>query len=195
MTRTWRAVVTLAILTTGCEAGRRPDPIVIAGPTVPSPLPTVEPYIWDTRDELAVWVNNPVARGTLALEGSGPDAFVRIERADREWVMRGPDLVPAVAGVRTLRVRYRWQLDPSLSPTASKTVHVTAYFQTTTPLHPAFPVEQGAAHAVLQPSADWTDIAFDPGQFTARIEINYCYLRSTGANRGVLEIDRIELVP
>ena len=45
----------------------------------------------DTGDELAIWMSNPVARGSLALEGSGVEAFIRIDRADREWLLRGPD--------------------------------------------------------------------------------------------------------
>ena len=92
MTTTLRRVILLAVLTAGCDTGGRPPAFVIPGPTVPSPLPTAPPYVWDTRDELAIWMNNAVARGSLALEGSGVDAFIRIDRADREWLLRGPDL-------------------------------------------------------------------------------------------------------
>jgi hypothetical protein len=33
-----------------------------------------------------------------------------------------------------------------------------------------------------------------PGQYTPPIDVRYCYIHAFGANRGVLEIDRIEFV-
>jgi hypothetical protein len=192
-------IMVLALLTTGlllptgCKGPTRPSPFVIPGPTVPSDVPTALPYVWDTRDELAVWVENPVARGSLSVEGSGADGLIRIDRAEREWVLRGPDLTPPVTGVRTLRVRYRWRPDPGLSSVETLTLRATAFFQTTATLQP-FYHGQGAASANLEPQDDWTDISFVPGQFTPPIDVSYCYVYSSGANRGVLEVDRIELV-
>jgi hypothetical protein len=194
MTISLHRLIVLAILTTGCDTGGRPPAFVIPGPTVPSPLPTAPPYVWDTRDELSIWMNNPVARGPLALEGSGADAFIRIDRADREWLLRGPDLTPPAGGVRTLSLRYRWRPDPDLSSTASRIALVTAHFQTTTPVVGYDPLAQAAASSSLQPQNDWMDVALAPGSFKPPIEVAYCYLHSFGANRGVLEIDRIELV-
>lgn len=186
-------IVVLATLAAGCDEGMRPAAFVIPGPTVPSPLPTEAPFVWDTRDELSIWVDNPVARGPLSVEGSGQDGFIRIAQAEREWVLRGPDLSPPATGVRTLLVRYRWLPDPGLSPAAARNVHATAYLQTTASLQPHY-YGQGAASADIQPRSEWTDITFVPGQFTPPIDVSYCYLLSFGANRGVLEIDRIELV-
>jgi hypothetical protein len=187
-------LILLAVLTTGCDTGGRPPAFVIPGPTVPSPIPTAPPYRWDTYDELSIWMQNSVARGSLTLEGSGAEAFIRIDRADREWLLRGPDLTPPAAGIRTLSVRYRWRPDPGLPATAARTALVTAHFQTTIPVVGYDPTAQGAASADLEPRSDWTDIALIPGQFKPPIEVEYCYLHSFGANRGVLEIDRIELV-
>lgn len=194
MTIMVQRVILLAVLATGCDAGRRPATFVIPGPTVPSPVPITPPYVWDTHDELSIWMSNPVARGSLALEGSGAGAFVRIDRADREWLLRGPDLTPPVAGVRTLSIRYRWRPDPGLTAGAVLTALVTAHFQTTSAVVGYDPHAQAAASGKLEPRDDWTDVALIPGQFTPPIEIEYCYLHSFGANRGVLEIDRIELV-
>lgn len=194
MTPALRGAILLAVLTTGCDTGGRPPAFVIPGPAVPSPLPTAPPYVWDTHDELAIWMNNPVARGSLALEGSGADAFIRIDRADREWLLRGPDLTPPAPGVRTLSIRYRWRPAPDLPPTAARTALVTAHFQTTTPVVGYDPNAQGAASSDLEPRIDWTDIALVPGQFKPPIEVAFCYLHSFGANRGVLEIDRLELL-
>jgi len=56
------------------------------------------------------------------------------------------------------------------------------------------PIAQAAANIALEPAVDWTEVEFVPGQYKPPIEITYCYLRSLGANRGVIEIDRLELV-
>jgi hypothetical protein len=37
-------------------------------------------------------------------------------------------------------------------------------------------------------------VTLRPSQYTPPIDVSYCYVTSNGANRGVLEIDRIELV-
>ena len=188
----WCAIVS-AVLTMGCEGATRPSAFVIPGPAVPNPLPNAPPYIWDTRDELAIWIENPVALGSLALEGDGFSAFIRIAQAEREWTLRGPDLTPSATGVRTLLLRYRWRPDPALLPAAERTLRATAYFETTALLQP-FYYGQGAASAELQPREEWTDITMIPGQFTPPIDVSYCYIHAFGANRGVLEIDRIEFV-
>ena len=194
MTRFLPAIL-LALLTTGCEIGGRPPGVVVPGPAVPSPFPTVPPYVWDTADELSIWMHNPVARGSLALEGSGAEAFIRIDRPDRDWLLRGPDLEPAAEGVRTLSIRYRWRPDPGLPPNASLTARVSAYFQTTTPAVGDDPTAQAYVSSNLSPRDDWTDIALVPqGQFKPPTGVKYCYVQSYGANRGVLEIARIELV-
>src|SRR5687768_11088054 len=106
-------LMVLALLAGACEIGERPSEFAIPGPTVPSDVPTALPHVWDTREELGVWANNQVTRGTLTLEGSDGGAFIRIERADRPWLLRGPDLVPLAMQIRTLRLRYRWRLDPT----------------------------------------------------------------------------------
>lgn len=188
------ALILLGMVTAACDSGGRPQAFVIPGPTVPSSLPTLAPYTWDTHEELSVWTTNAVSRGSLAVEGSGAAAFIRIERADREFLLRGPDFAPAVAGVRTLSVRYRWRPDPALPSNASQVIHVTAHFQTTVPFVSYDTTAQAAASGTLQPRDEWTDIALVPGQFRPPIEVAYSYLHSLGGNRGVLEIDRIELV-
>jgi hypothetical protein len=188
------ALMIAVCLAAGCEIGDTGPAFVIPGPTVPTRVPTLEPYVWDTRDELLNWVENDAAKGPLAVEGSGAEAVIKITRADQTWVARGPDFAPAVTGVHTLRLRYRWRPDNSLPATATQTSYLTAYFQTTVPVHDFDPTEQAAAHATLQARDDWTTIDFRPGQFTPPIDVTYCYIHSLGANRGILEIDRIELV-
>jgi hypothetical protein len=195
MTTRLRPAIFLALLTAACEIGGRPPGVIVPGPAVPSPFPTAPPYVWETADELSIWMNNPVARGSLALEGSGPDAFIRIDRTDRDWLLRGPDLEPAAQGVRTVSIRYRWRPDPGLPPTEVQTTRVSAHFETRTPAVSGDPTAQAHMSSNLPPRGDWTEIALLPQeQFKPPTDVKYCYLQSYGANRGVLEIDRIELV-
>lgn len=194
MTRRCFAVALCTGLVAACDSGKRPESYVITGPSVPSPIPTASPYSWDTAQELAIWVNNPVARGGPTLKEFDTEAFIIFQSADKEWVLRGPDLVPPATGIQTLRMRYRWQPDAALSATASRTMNVTAYFQTVASIGWFDPNNQGAAAATLQPQEDWTEVRFTPSQYRPPIDVQYCYLHSFGGNRGVLEIDRIELV-
>jgi hypothetical protein len=195
MTTRFLPVILLAVLTAGCEIGERPPGVIVPGPTVPSPFPTVAPYVWDTADELSIWMNNSVARGSLALEGFGPDAFIRIDRTDQDWLMRGPDLEPAAEGVRTVSLRYRWRPDPGLAPGEVQTTQVSAHFETVRPTVSGDPTAQAHVSINLPPRGDWTDMAMIPqGQYKPPADVKYCYLKSYAANRGVLEIARIELV-
>jgi hypothetical protein len=86
-------------------------------------------------------------------------------------------------------VRYRWIPDPALQPAASRTGPLTAVFERVT-----FAADQPAAHAELAPASEWTERALTPGSFRDPLDVRYVYLRSGGWNRGVFEVDRIELV-
>jgi len=184
-------LVCLAIAATAC--GREsPESFVIPGPTVPSTIPTATPLVWDSREELDVWVHNAVSRGTMTLEGSGTEAFVRLDRPDVEWVLRGPDLSPPATAIRTARLRYRWRLDATLSPTAARTAWVTVHFDA--PALPEYHYGQASATLPLPPSDVFTDASFTLGSYLAAVDVRYVYVSSSGANRGVFEIDRIELV-
>ena len=190
-------LVTLVVLTTmvnvACESGDRPGAFVIPGPTVPSSLPTETPYVWDSREELVVWVNNSVSKGSFTIDGSGAAAIIRVDRPDSQWTLRGPDLSPAPTDVRTVEIRYRWVPDASLSPSASRTLQVTAYFETAAKL-PDYYHNQAASWATLEPREELSEIAFRPGQYTPPIDVRYVYFNCFGGNRGVLEIDRISLI-
>ena len=192
MTRRLRGLIA-AVLATGCSTQQQENAFVIPGPLVPSPLPAAT-YVWETREELDIWVNNAVTRGPLTLEGAGTDAFIRITRAEQQWVLRGPDFTPPADGVRTLRIVYRWRPDPGLPASAGRTAYVTAHFQTVRPIHTFDPTAQAAGHVTLQPNDNWNELTFIVDQYTPPIEVQYCYLHSAGANRGVIEIDRIELI-
>ena len=184
------------LLTGGCEVGRGSQPfLVITGPTVPSPVPTNAPYVWDTREELDIWVNNPVTRGPvpISLVGEGQDAFIRIEpkRGVDGWVLRGPDFTTLARSVRGLRLWYRWRLDPNLSPGASRTFSLSVLFEAA---NPPYPPQQPAAYAQLQPASERTEANVQPGSFRDPLDVKYVYLNQSSSNAGIFEIDRIELV-
>jgi len=175
----------------GCDHEARQS-FVIPGPTVPSTIPTAAPFVWDSRDELEVWVHNAVSRGSMSLEGSGPEAFVRLDRPDNEWVLRGPDLSPPATAIRSARLRYRWRLDPTLPAGASRTAYVTVHFDALG--LPEYQHGQASATVPLQPSDVFTEASFALSQFIPALEVRYVYVSCSGTNRGVFEIDRIELV-
>jgi hypothetical protein len=188
-----RAIALLigGLLVVACEAGGPGEPHIMPGPTVPSPLPTVSvsPFVWDTRAELEIWTTNRVSRGPLTIEGLGADAFIRIVPASADWVLRGPDYEPPAPAIRTVKVRYRWTPDPSLQPGAKKTGHLIAVFDRS-PLA----ADQPAAHAELPPSSEWAELALTPGSFRDPLDVRYVYFLPGAWNRGVFEIDRIQLV-
>jgi hypothetical protein len=175
----------------GCDREQRTS-YVIPGPSVPSSVPTATPFVWDSREELGEWVGNAVTRGSMTLEGSGAAAFIRLDRPEDEWTLRGPDLSPSPTGVRTARLRYRWRLDPTLALTASRTAYVTVHFDA--PGLPDYQHGQASATLALQPSDIFIDANFTIGQYIPALDVRYFYVSSSGANRGVFEIDRIELV-
>jgi hypothetical protein len=186
------AITFLTTAAIACDDIRRPSSI-IAGPAVPSPIPLTTPYVWDTREQLAVWIDNDVSRGHLELVGDGEGAFIRIAHDDLSWVLRGPDITPAAANARGLTIRYRWQQDSDVAARYASTITLTVYFETTVPDPP--PDSQPAAYRSLTPKSDWSILSFSPPPPMALTSgVRYVYLHSYSVNRGVLDIDRIELV-
>jgi hypothetical protein len=51
-----------------------------------------------------------------------------------------------------------------------------------------------AYHIPFHPGDGRVEFAFVPGQLKPPIDIESCYVQSPGANRGVLDIDGIELI-
>ena len=80
--------------------------------------------MWDSREELLDWVANAVTRGPITVEGDGAAAFIRVKLNFNNSVMRGPDLVPPVAGVRGVRIRARLRHDRSRSPQSVHTMEI-----------------------------------------------------------------------
>jgi hypothetical protein len=190
------AVTTLA----ACQAGQgNAVAYIIPGPTGPTPVATITPYVWDTRDELAVWLDSKVSRGPISLSGEGRDAVIRIETnfasvrleggASVQWVLRGPDFDTPVTGVRAVRIIYTWL--PALPNTSvpAATPDVTAAFEVPGAL-PGPDQRIFRSSIVREPSGEM--ILSD--RYVNPFDVRYLYLYSDGGNRGVLEIDSIALI-
>ena len=180
----------VALLTGACEVGGPKPARFIAGPAVPSPIPTGAPYVWDTQTELEVWTTNAVTSRQITVQGIGREGVINFDRPSESWVLRGPDLEPPAEGVLGVRIRYRWEPDPRLGPGASRTGSMTAHFEKV-----PFAVDQPEAHAwPVSPTDGWTELDFVPGSFRDGLNVRYVYITSSGFNPGVLQIDRIALV-
>jgi hypothetical protein len=105
----WFALVMTVSTLAGCErvSGGAVTTFI---PTAPS-VPTAQPLVWDSREELSAWVNNTITKGTVSVEGEGSDAFIRVVLGPQGVLLRGPDLEPPIAGITAVRLRYRWACD------------------------------------------------------------------------------------
>ena len=188
-----------ALVTSACRTGESGDPYVIPGPTGPTPVSTRESYVWDSRDELAIWIDNRVSRGPISMTGDGPNAVIRIETgqptfslengSSLEWVLRGPDFDAPVTGIRAVRIRYTWA--PALRNAAVPVAmpDIAAGFELSGK-HPIGIQMTLTSATVREPAGELTLENRNVRPFDAR----YVYLYSDGGNRGVLEIDSIALV-
>lgn len=107
-------IVAAAVLASACET-TPVEPTWTPGPSVPG-VATAGPLMWDAAEELAVWATNRASKGPISLEGTGPQAFIRIRfgvgtptlpgEDSLQVVLRGPDLAAPVR-ISGLRMRYR----------------------------------------------------------------------------------------
>ena len=63
----------------GCELDNAGTPQIIAGPSVPSPVPLHAPYVWDTREELAAWIENAVSHGSFSIDDADSNGAIAIQ--------------------------------------------------------------------------------------------------------------------
>src|SRR5205809_7530628 len=95
----------------GCELDNTGTPQVIPGPSVPSPVPLHAPYVWDTPEELRVWTDNAVSRGSFTIESDDSNGAIAIQFAGSSGgplLLRGPDIDPPAKAIRAFRIRYQW---------------------------------------------------------------------------------------
>lgn len=100
------AVVLSVGALSACETSP-PAPSVIPGPFVPA-VATAVPGVWDSRDELAPWVDNGATTGPATVAGDGTAAVIQVRVGEGGAALHGPDLDPSLATVVSGRIRYRW---------------------------------------------------------------------------------------
>ena len=119
-----------------CELDNTGTPQVIAGPSVPSPVPLHAPYVWDTPEELKVWTDNAVSRGLFSIDSDDSNGAITIQFAGSSippsggsfpLLLRGPDIDPPAQAIRAFRIRYQWltELPVSFYPTFFVAVEAT----------------------------------------------------------------------
>jgi hypothetical protein len=183
-------IAACAAIMAGCKFDNAGLPQIVPGPSVPSPVPLHAPYIWDTREELVVWIENAVSRGSFSIDDADSNGAIAVQfmgasgQSGGTLVLRGPDVVPPAPSIRAVRIGYQWLVDsPSsfglpLSVTAVATNAPGADFQ---PRH--FHLKAGPGWKEIE-VRDWGPVPLD---------VRYVYF-SAYANAGVLKIDAITLV-
>lgn len=175
---------------TGCSDV--PALVVIPGPAAPSRVTTDQPLVWDSREELLEWVANAVTRGPITVEGDGAAAFIRVKLDLKDYVMRGPDLVPPAAGVRGVRIRARLRHDRSRPPQAVQTEEFHLYFEV---IDPEVPNTQPTMRVNVPPGEEWLDLELKPALYCCLrpLTVRYAYVPFRSTSAATMEIDRIEL--
>ncbi len=199
MRTSWIALAAGVLFLAGCES-RGPAAHIIAGPAVPSPVPLSAPFVWDTQEQLAVWTENSVSRGSFWIDNDGADGTIAIEvpvsaPAAVGVLLRGPDFEPPVRALRTVQLRYKW-----LPTSGSSSLGLRAIFQ---------PVVndsgyQSTANASLKAGTEWQYADVGPiyqlsGHAPGTIgtpDVRYVYftMASGSSVGGLLKIDSISLV-
>ena len=173
-----------------CELDNAGTPHVIPGPSVPSPVPLHAPYVWDTPEELRVWTDNAVSRGSFSIDDTDSNGAIVIQfmgasgQAGGAVVLRGPDLVPPAPSIRAVRIRYQWLQDSAtgFSPPFSVAIDATNA--------PSADFQPGS-YVSLKAGPGWKEIEFRPP--ASPLDVRYVYF-SGYANAGLLKIDTIALV-
>jgi hypothetical protein len=178
-------VLSCALLSGGCELENGGVPHIIPGPSVPSPVPLRAPYVWDTREELAVWTANLVSRGSFSIDSDDSNGAIAIQLAGSSGtlVLRGPDIEPPAQAIRAVRIRYRWLPESGRLP-LSLWVAFEATNSTATDLQPR-------AFATLDAGAGWQEIDLRP---PSALDVRYLYFGTYSPGPGVLKLDTIALV-
>jgi hypothetical protein len=171
----------------GCELDNASVPQIIPGPSVPSPVPLHAPYVWDTREELVVWTENIVSRGSFSIDNDDSNGAIAIQLAGTSGgmlLLRGPNMDPPAQAIRAVRIRYQWFPDGTPNP-FSLWVSFDATNSPTADLQPG-------ASATLKAGPGWQEIEFR--HFTPPLDVRYVYFWTYAPGVGLLKIDAITLV-
>jgi hypothetical protein len=175
-----------AWLAGGCEL-ENANPHIIAGPSVPSPVPLQAPYVWDARDELVVWIENAVSRGSFSIDDDGSNGAIVIQltAGSSATVLRGPDVVPPARSIGAVRIRYRWLSNSPSDPGPSVSVSFDATNVPSADLQPS-------GFATPRTGPDWKDLEFTP--YLRPLDVRYVYFSIHSVYAGLLKIDTIAFV-
>ena len=180
----------------GCEMDNAGTPQIVAGPSVPSPVPLHAPYVWDTPEELRVWTDNAVSRGSFSIDSDDSNGAITIQFAgssggplrgpDFPLLLRGPDIDPPAKAIRAFRIRYQWLTELPVSFYASFFVAVEATNA------PSVGVQPRNSKS-LQPGPGWKELEV-ASYASAPLDVRYAYFWVAPLPKGVLKIDTIALV-
>jgi hypothetical protein len=174
-----------AVMTAGCELDNAGVPRIIPGPSVPSPVPLHPPYVWDTREELVVWTENMVSRGSFSIDSDDSNGAIVIQLAGTSGgmlLLRGPDLEPPAA-IRAARLRYQWLPDGSTNPLSLRVSFDAA--------NPPTADVQPQLLATLKAGSAWQEIEVN---HVPSLDVRYVYFWTFAPGVGRLRIDAITLV-
>jgi hypothetical protein len=181
-------------ITAGCELDNTGTPQIIAGPSVPSPVPLHAPYVWDTQEELKVWTENAVSHGRFSIDDEDSNGAIAIQITNvmgDNVVLRGPDIEPAARSIRAVRVRYQWlPSDTVSSPGFGLFVAFSGANAPGGGLHPR-------ARATLKSGPGWKESESGvPVEYPELmpLDVRYLYFCGFTQNPGLLKIDTITLV-
>ena len=185
----------------GCELDNTGTPQVIAGPSVPSPVRLHVPYVWDTAEELMVWTNNAVSRGSFSIDSNDSNGAITIQFGGSSSggpflssrpspLLRGPDIDPPAKAVRAFRIRYQWltELPVSFVPTLFIALEATNA--------PSADVQPQNSKS-LQAGRGWKELEVVPSDMNAAtgpLDVRYAYFWVSPQPAGLLKIDTITLV-
>ena len=163
---------------------------MIAGPTVPSVV-LREPLVWDTREELMAWIDNPVTRGPFRIDTDGSNGAIAVDFG-QYVLLRGPNLDPPLKRVRAVRIRYMW-IPSDDKRVATLVVRFDAVNSPRADL-------QLRGFADLRRTSTWTETELRVPSYAftyTPLDVNYVYFEgdsANDANDGLLKIDSIMLV-
>ena len=169
----------------GCELDNATVPRVIPGPSVPSPVPLHTPYAWDAREELAVWIENSVSRGSFSMDSDDSNGAIAIQLAGTPgglMILRGPNVDPPAPAVRAVRIRCQW-----FPASPSYPLSLSVAFEATNSPTP----DQPRASATLRAGSGWQEIELAASML---LDVRYVYFWSYTQGAGLLKIDAITFV-
>ena len=137
-------------------------------------MPLRAPYGY--AGELAVWIANPVSRGSFSIDGDDSNGAIAIQLGGPSgtFVLRGPDIDPPAEAIRAVRIRYRWLPESGRSP-----LFIWVAFDAAN--SPAAD-GQTRAFATLDAGAGWQEIEL---RQLSPLDVRYLYF-GTYARPGVL---------